>query len=672
MSVQLEEHKKHLEEIAKLITKEEECALVIAPDKESLFSDLADQKNKTGEKFMVLIVGEFNAGKTSMINAMMGREILPTGDLPETGVITEIVYGKELKITLYPKKGSGLKEPVVLHNPTLDEIKKYCSIDNKGLLEQQTTENVRYERTVVECDLPLLKEGIVLVDSVGLNDPWGNDYITERYFPKADAIIYLMSGLAPYSKDDKQLLTEINDIGLRNLIIAYTRFGLVRNNYRRKPASELQNYMDVVKCHALPHTDIGAKAIHFIDSMDALEAKEDGDTEKLIQSGMDGLEKFCNRYLVEEKGKYKIVSLVGAIESKARELISHATVISENAGRSEADLQEQINNAEAQLEAARITAEGNTAKFENRVEQDKPVYEQAIRNHVYSLADKVDLDGYTLKNGLPRGFSKLVPGKQNKMAEAIAKECTAELERRMKAVNSKWISTQLNEKIKESITASVEDMSDDIEVFYKQLDNVDMALSANQKSEGTKRNIKNILAGVAYTAFTGDYINGGIAIAHGTGALGRAVVSDVLVVGGLYGLASAGVAIAAPVVPLAMIAGNIVAILLSNQTNAEKKIMAETASKYKTVYAQDLAGQEKTSQSIINLYHNKLNEAVANYKKAMDEDLKKKEDVIKDTIKLLGQDADAQALVVSKNNAAIKKLHEIVEKAKAIATAYKG
>ena len=91
----MEEHKKVLEELAALISREEQCAAVIAPENTVWKEDLAKTKEKTGEKFVVLVMGIFSSGKSSMINALIGEELLPTGFLPETAVLGEMHYSTE-------------------------------------------------------------------------------------------------------------------------------------------------------------------------------------------------------------------------------------------------------------------------------------------------------------------------------------------------------------------------------------------------------------------------------------------------------------------------------------------------------------------------------------------------------------------------------------------------
>ena len=39
------------------------------------------------------MIGEFNRGKSTLVNALLGEEVLPTGVLPLTAVATELAFG---------------------------------------------------------------------------------------------------------------------------------------------------------------------------------------------------------------------------------------------------------------------------------------------------------------------------------------------------------------------------------------------------------------------------------------------------------------------------------------------------------------------------------------------------------------------------------------------------
>ncbi|MBR4039921.1 MAG: dynamin family protein [Clostridia bacterium] len=671
MNVTLEMHNSNLEKVNGLLTDEKQCAVTIAPENTEIQMILDEQKKKTREAFKVLIVGAFNAGKTSMINALAGREnFLPTGDLPETGVITELIYGEQYRITLYPKEGSGNAEPLVLIDPAADVFKKYCSIDNKANMTGELTSNMQYERVVVECDIPLLKEGIMLIDTVGMNDPWGNDYITERYFPKSDAVIYLMDSNHIYTAEDKRLLTRINDFGFRDLIIVYTKFGEVMHRNRRKPQSVMDEFCEIARQQAANHTDIGDAGIHFIDSLDALDGKLSGDRDMVVRSGFDGFEKFYTRYLVENKGRMKIQTLNNSMQRLCEELTSMADKIRLSATTDIGVLNTRIAAANQELDIAEQNMLASVAHFKDAVQKARPLLEASIENHVAQLANKVDLEDYELKNRLPRGMTKFIPGRDGKMAEAIQQECQNELEQRMARANKDWMMTEMSNMLQSVITSSLETIGSELMDFYVQMDEVDAKLTGNYRKEKNKKTITDVVAGVAFTALTGDPFTGSLALTHGTGAMGRAIAGNIAVNTAVMVALGMGVPVSIPLVLAADIATHIIAILATNNEKRETKLKADIMAGFRKAYSEAATSQQTTTAGMIRACDDIIVNAGERIKAQLQMELDKKRAEIGAMCEVAQKGVGEKNLLIKRNQDAMKTLDEICREGNQIAAQY--
>lgn len=55
------------------------------------------------EQFHMAVVGEFSRGKSTFVNALIGKNILPSSKSPTTAIISKIIYGKRPEFTLYYK-----------------------------------------------------------------------------------------------------------------------------------------------------------------------------------------------------------------------------------------------------------------------------------------------------------------------------------------------------------------------------------------------------------------------------------------------------------------------------------------------------------------------------------------------------------------------------------------
>lgn len=230
----------------------------------------------------VLFIGCSFSGKLSLIQALLGEEIPIIYDLANTGIVTELVYGKQLRRLLYPRKESGIPEPLVLVEPTLKKIRELCSIDLEHVHEPNRKQP--YERVVIECDNSLLKEGIALIVAPHMVTlrlcEW--EWITERYFPRVDVLVYVMDAF--HSSQDELKL--INANGFRNPIIVYTHWETLCDVQDVKG----EKIRQILRDQAVKYTTLGEKGVFFVSSIEAWEGKKNGDEEAVKKSGITDLE----------------------------------------------------------------------------------------------------------------------------------------------------------------------------------------------------------------------------------------------------------------------------------------------------------------------------------------------------------------------------------------------
>lgn len=172
-----------------------EVALESAQERlEGLLTRLADLARRegmrtlaaevTGERLPALregrvtavILGEFNHGKSTILNALLGRNVLPMGITPTTSVITHLRHGEKAEAIVHYDDHDRKTVPI-------EELPQVVGADQ--------TLDPRY----VEVFFPseVLKDNLVLVDTPGVNDISRQRVeITYGYLPRADVIIYVL------------------------------------------------------------------------------------------------------------------------------------------------------------------------------------------------------------------------------------------------------------------------------------------------------------------------------------------------------------------------------------------------------------------------------------------------------------------------------------------------
>lgn len=127
--------------------------------------------------FLLVIVGEFNSGKSAFINALVGEPIMPEGVTPTTSMIHLLVYGE----------------------PGPDET-------SDGVIVHQHP-------------APFLRE-INVVDTPGTNAILReHEAISQRFVPRSDLVLFVTSADRPFSESERAFLEEIRNWGKKIVIV---------------------------------------------------------------------------------------------------------------------------------------------------------------------------------------------------------------------------------------------------------------------------------------------------------------------------------------------------------------------------------------------------------------------------------------------------------------------
>jgi GTP-binding protein EngB required for normal cell division len=148
------------------------------------------------KRFFVACLGQFKRGKSSLLNALVGRVVLPTGVVPVTAIVTILRYGPA-KAEVHFENGSRANVPT-------EKIAEFVS-------EQSNPANSKGV-AVVEVFVPseLLASGMCLVDTPGIGSVYaGNTAVTKSFVPHIDAALVVLGADPPISGEELALLEEV-------------------------------------------------------------------------------------------------------------------------------------------------------------------------------------------------------------------------------------------------------------------------------------------------------------------------------------------------------------------------------------------------------------------------------------------------------------------------------
>jgi small GTP-binding protein len=213
---------------------------------------LQDAILQLDELFLLVVVGEFNAGKSALVNALLGEKVLPEGATPTTSRVTLVKWGDKVA-------------------------------------EQVVDENF----SIYTYPLPLLKE-LNIVDTPGTNAVIRyHERLTNEFVPRSDLVLFTTSADHPLTESERQFLERILAWG-KKVVFALNKADIIEDD------SALQEVRSFVLKHAT--TVLGDTPEFFPVSarlaQRALSELNSEQRERLrIASGLDALEQYITSTL---------------------------------------------------------------------------------------------------------------------------------------------------------------------------------------------------------------------------------------------------------------------------------------------------------------------------------------------------------------------------------------
>lgn len=148
-------------------------------------------------RFYVACVGQFKRGKSTLLNALVGYEVVPTGFVPVTAVPTVIRFGEQLHARVRMHDGSW-------RDIDLRDLKQYVT-------EELNPENSKgVEGAEVFVPSLLLSTGMCFVDTPGLGSVWtGNTATTQAFIPHIDAALVVIGADPPIAGEELTLVEAV-------------------------------------------------------------------------------------------------------------------------------------------------------------------------------------------------------------------------------------------------------------------------------------------------------------------------------------------------------------------------------------------------------------------------------------------------------------------------------
>jgi len=388
---------------------------------------LRSRRKLASHHFSVGILGEFKRGKSTVINSLLGEEIMPADILPCSATMNRVTYDLAPHAKLLMVDGTEKEISVT-------ELKDYVT----KLTRETEAVSATVDEAVVYYPCKFCQNGVDIVDTPGLNDDDRMNRITENVIPKLDAIIMVLTYDSPFSMSEAEFVRNklmTSDIG--KLIFLVNKMDLVRRaSDKQRVLDEItkkiqkavlektaQLYGETSKEYETAAKKLANVKVLPFSAADALDGKLEGDAALIQSSGTVEFEQLLTRMLTQERGALELGTPINIILRTAEEVCQNVAARKLALTSDSEQFRERKEKTIAEIRAVRIKKQEETERLKISAEQSKKHLFQKISSFYDTLEDR--LITIVMEQDISTEQLKTEEGRQalvEQMQEAISAE----------------------------------------------------------------------------------------------------------------------------------------------------------------------------------------------------------------------------------------------------------
>ena len=317
------------------------------------------EQKQAAREVSISVLGQFKRGKSSLINAMLGEELLPVGIIPLTTVVTELRFGPRFRGQVCFADGS-------IREIGPEELRGYCS-------EQENSGNHKNVR-VVRLWTPghPFGEGVVLVDTPGVGSVYRNNTdATFDYLIHSDAVLFLLSVDSPVSRTEQEFLIKVREYA--------PKFYFAVNKADTVSDEDLRTFLTFCE-------KVVGETLERPVTMTAVSAKTGAGVPELTASLRESLNA-SHDGLVDRSVAQKLELVLRQVEAKLELARRSAALPGEELEEKLERLEGQTRSLAAFRDTLEVLARHHTGRLVGEVQQELQVKAEALKVKTESLCE---------------------------------------------------------------------------------------------------------------------------------------------------------------------------------------------------------------------------------------------------------------------------------------------
>lgn len=421
-------------------------------------------------QFVVLLLGCFSAGKSTLVNALLGEPVLPVKVNPCTAVLTEVTHGSTPAVEIEHHDGSTT--PLTPEAFAARFQLRTAFADEAGEEVDSRFGSVKRARVVHPC--ALLQHGVTLLDTPGLDDDPARTARTLSALPGADAVIVVLNATRFLTALERRTLEhQLGPLGLANLFFPVTMVDLL-DALTDDPEAALADITARARAGlgtlcTTDGVDRFDERFFPLDARGGLDASWDASAgarrdprneARHASTGLTAFEDALARFLVEERGRAQLAHAARTARATRDQLASASALDRATFDATVEELRDRRDALTPQLDAldnlaARIgrTVTAFTARQQERVWQDLRVFLEETEDQLPTVLAGFDL-------GAAPALELLTPGGRLRIGERMRTQLEAWFDHR----SEQWQAT-VRDRMHSALDALRAELEEDAAAF---------------------------------------------------------------------------------------------------------------------------------------------------------------------------------------------------------------
>ncbi|NEP42979.1 MAG: dynamin, partial [Okeania sp. SIO2H7] len=253
--------------------------------------------------FKIAVFAPFNYGKSTLLNALLGKKTVPIDIVPTTGAAISVKYGEEIRTTITLKDGQEINEE------GLAVLKRYAILDDNRRMRDDVA------AVDVFCPHPFLQTGVEFLDLPGTDDREAQEMLVRDKLLTANLIVQVLDARKLMTLNERENLRDwLLDRGINTVVFVVNFMNLLELEEQKEVANRMRFVAESFRFD-LPNN---ISNIYRVDALPALRARLKGDTSAAQTTGLAAFESALQS-IVSERAEKTSVGRVGAIASQIRQ-----------------------------------------------------------------------------------------------------------------------------------------------------------------------------------------------------------------------------------------------------------------------------------------------------------------------------------------------------------------